>query len=38
MALRGNLDWLPRRHSMVFSGAYAAAPDTEQACNDITNR
>lgn len=38
MVSRGNLDWLPRRHSLVFSGAYVAAPDTDVACNNIVNR
>lgn len=33
MSLRGNLDWIPRRHSM-FSGAYGTAADTEQQCNN----
>lgn len=33
MSLRGNLDWIPRRHSM-FSGAYATAADTDQQCNN----
>lgn len=37
MSLRGNLDWIPRRHSM-FSGAYGTAADTEQQCNENQNR
>ncbi|XP_031635133.1 PDF receptor isoform X2 [Contarinia nasturtii] len=37
MSLRGNFEWIPRRHSM-FSGNYGTAADTEQQCNENQNR